>query len=352
MTPAYPRVLGVGTAVPPYRVTQEHAKSFARKMFSANGKKNVERLLRVFDNTGIEGRHLCVPFEWARPEHTFAYKNSLYVESAVELSAKAARRAIEEAGVSPDDVGTVVFGSTTGISTPSIDSKLVFELGLPHDVRRIPIWGIGCAAGAAGLGLAADLARARPNRLVLLVAIELCSYTYQRDDLSKANLISSAIFADGAGAVLLGLEGHGPEVLGGHSSTWPDTEDIMGWEIVEKGMKVRLSRSLSDFLEAALPGTLVEACDAYGLEPGDVAHYLTHPGGPKVLDAVARVFEVDRSALDLSRGVMRDFGNMSSATVLFILKRFLETADYSEGDLALMSAMGPGFSCEHVFLRC
>ena len=338
--------------MPPYRVTQEHAKSFARGMFSDNGKKNVERLLRIFDNADIEGRHLCVPFEWSRPEHTFAYKNSLYVDAAVELCAKAARRAIDRANVAPGEIGAIVFASTTGISTPSIDSKLVFELGLPHDVRRVPVWGLGCAAGAGGLGLSAELAHARPGRPVLLVAVELCSYTYQRDDLSKANLISSAIFADGAGAVLLGFDGDGPRVLGGHSTTWPDTEDIMGWEIVEKGMKVRLSRSLPDFLERAMLETLVAACEAHGVRPEQVAHYLTHPGGPKVLDAVARVFGVERSALDLSRSVMRDFGNMSSVTVLFILQRFLEEALYSPGDLALMSAMGPGFSCEHVFLSC
>lgn len=348
-----PRVLSVATAVPPYRVDQEHAKAFAREMFSDGGRRNVERLMPVFDNSGIEGRHLCVPFEWARSDHTFAYKNALYVQNALELSEKAARRAMEKVGAEAEDVGAIFFLSTSGISAPTLDSKLMFRLGLGEDTVRMPIWGLGCAAGASGIARAADYARVYPNKLVLLIVIELCSYTYQRGDLSKSNLISSALFADGAAAAVLGCSvDSGPSLIGSYSTTWPDTEDIMGWEIIETGMKVRLSRSLPDFIRQRMRENLEKACRAVNLDGRDIEHLLVHPGGVKVLDAFEEVLEVEPGSLELSRGILRDYGNMSAATVLFVLQRFIEGGEYERGDLGLISAMGPGFSAEHVFLRC
>ena len=349
------RVLSVGTAVPPYRVDQEHAKAFAREMFSDGGKRNVERLLKVFDHTGIEGRHLCVPFEWARAEHSFPQKNSLYVEHAVDLSAKSARRALDKVGADPEDVAALVFASNTGTSSPTVPHKLISAMGLSPHVRVLPIYGRGCAGGAFALPLASDQVRLQPDRLALVVAVELASFTYQRSDLSKANLISSAIFADGAAAVLLGGADRvdtGPRVFGSHSTTWPETEDIMGWEYMETGMKVQLSRDLTDFLRERLPDTFDDACAATGVEPAQIKHFLAHPGGPKVLDAIEEMFGLDPGGLHLSRGILRDYGNMSSAAVLFILNRFLEQGDYEADDLALITALGPGFSCEHVFLRC
>lgn len=201
-----PRVAAVGTAVPEYRVTQEHAKDFARDMFSDGGRRNVERLLPVFDHAGVEGRHLCVPFEWATEDRTFAEKNELYVDSALQMCEAAAHRALEKAGVDSEEVAALIFVSNTGTSSPSVGSKLVSRLGLRATVRVFPVYGLGCAGGAAGLGLAADAASIRPGKFVLLVGTEIASYTYQRQDLSKANLISSAIFADGAAAVVLGAQ--------------------------------------------------------------------------------------------------------------------------------------------------
>jgi alkylresorcinol/alkylpyrone synthase len=353
MIPQAVRVMSVGTAVPPYRVDQEHAKAFAREMFSDGGKRNVERLLRVFDHTGIDSRHLCVPFEWAKAEHTFAQKNDLYVEHAVDLSAKAARRALDKVGADPEDVGALIFASNTGTSSPTVPHKLISLLGLSPHMRIVPIYGRGCAGGAVALPLAADQVRLRPDRLALVVAVELASFTYQRTDLSKANLISSAIFADGAASVLLGATGGGgPRIVGGHSTTWPETEDIMGWEYIETGMKVQLSRDLTAFLRERLPETLDAACASLGVEPAQIDHFLAHPGGPKVLDALEEMFGIEPGGLKLSRSILRDYGNMSSAAVLFILERFLEQGNYETEDLALITALGPGFSCEHVFLRC
>jgi alkylresorcinol/alkylpyrone synthase len=335
-----PTILSVATALPPYRVGQEEAKTFARSMFSRR-EGDFERLLPIFDNVNVDYRHFCVPVEWFERDHGFPEKNALYIENALDLSEKAARRALDRVGVGPEEVGAIFFVSTTGFSTPSLDSKLIFRLGLSEHTRRVPIWGLGCSAGAAGIARATEHARLYPEKLVLLVAVELSGLTFQRGDRSKSNLISTALFADGAAAVLLG-NASGPEILGGYSTTWPGTEDVMGWELVETGLKVQLSRR--DNVE--------EACGSLGLDFEEIKHFVLHPGGSKVLDAFEDVLDLEAGGLTTSRDVLRECGNMSSVTVLFILERFLESGEFAKGDLGVLSAMGPGFSAEHVFFRC
>lgn len=349
-----PRVLSVATAVPRYHVSQETAKDFARVMF-ANSYKNVERLLPLFDHAGVGGRHFCVPLEWGFEDHTFPEKNALYVENALDLSEKAARRALDKVGADPKDIGAIFFVSTTGLSTPSIDSQLLFRLGLSEHVRRIPIWGLGCAAGVGGVARATEHVRVYPEDLVLLVGVELCGLTFQKGDRSKAGLISTALFADGAAAAVLGDapdEDSGPELLGSHSTTWPGTEDIMGWEIVEAGFKVQLSRSIPDLVRDRMPENLSAACSSVGLALEDIRHFVTHPGGAKVLDAFEEVLGFEPGGLILSREILRDYGNMSSVTVLFILQRLLESGECTAGEYGVISALGPGFSAEHVFFQC
>jgi alkylresorcinol/alkylpyrone synthase len=350
MTSANPRVLSVATVVPKYRVVQSTARDFARAMFSGVY-KDVERLLPVFDNVEIDGRNFCVPPEWFYEDHTFPEKNALYVEHALDLSEKAAHRALDKAGADPSEVGAIFFVSTTGLSTPSIDSQLLPRLGLSEHTRRVPIWGLGCAAGVGGLARALDHARVYPEGKVLLVGVELCSLTFQWGDRSKAGLVSTALFADGAAAAVLG-NGPGPELLGSHSTTWPGTEEIMGWEIIEAGFKVQLSRSIPRLVRERMPQNIETACTSVGLAREDVEHLVTHPGGAKVLDAFEEVFGLGPGGLVLSREVLRDYGNMSSVTVLFILERFLESGAYAPGEHGVISALGPGFSAEHVFFRC
>ncbi len=350
-----PRVLSVATALPPHRVPQETAKDFARAMFSG-AYRDVERLLPVFDHVQIEGRNFCVPPAWFYEDHGFPEKNALYVENALDLSEKAARRALDRAGVEAGDVGAIFFVSTTGLSTPSIDSKLMPRLGLSEHTRRVPVWGLGCAAGVGGLSLAADHARLYPEKPVLLVGVELCGLTFQWGDRSKASLVAGALFGDGAAAAVLGSppdgEAAGPEILGGHSTTWPGTEDIMGWDIVESGFKVVLSRSIPDLIRKRMPENLRMAASSVGLAPEDLRHFVTHPGGAKVLDAFEEVLGLGPGGLHLSREVLRDQGNMSSVTVLFILERLLESEECSPGEHGVVSALGPGFSAEHVFFEC
>ena len=349
---ASPKILSVATALPPHRIGQDEAKRFARGMFSRRH-GDLERLMPIFDNVQVENRYFCVPVEWFESDHTFPEKNTLYVEHALELSEKAARRALDKAAVEPGEIGAIFFVSTTGISTPSLDSKLIFRLGLSEHTRRVPIWGLGCSAGAAGLARAGEYARLYPEATVLLVGVELSGLTFQRGDRSKSNLISTSLFADGATAVLLGgPHASGPELLGSFSTTWPDTEDVMGWDLVDTGLKVQLSKSVPTIVHEKFRPNLEEACDALGVRFGDIKHFVLHPGGAKVLDAFEEVLGLEPGALVLSRDVLRECGNMSSVTVLFILERFLQSGDFAPGDLGVLSAMGPGFSAEHVFFRC
>ena len=345
-----PTILSVATVLPPFRVGQEEAKRFARGMFSRRD-GDFERLPPIFDNVDVDNRHFCVPVEWFERDHGFPEKNALYVEHALDLSEKAARRALDRVGVGPEEVGAIFFVSTTGFSTPSLDSKLIFRLGLSEHTRRVPMWGLGCSAGAAGIARAAEHARLYPDKLVLLVAVELSGLTFQRSDRSKSNLIFTALFADGAAAVLLGNTS-GPEILGGHSTTWPDTEDIMGWDLIETGLKMQLSRSVPTIVREKARDNLEDACDSFGLDFDEIEHFVLHPGDSKVLDAFEDVLGLEAGGLTTSRDVLRDCGNMSSVTVLFILERFLEGGEFAKGDLGVLSALGPGFSAEHVFFRC
>jgi alkylresorcinol/alkylpyrone synthase len=324
-----PKILSVATALPRYRVGQEEAKAFARSMFSRRD-GDFERLLPIFDNVNVDTRYFCVPVEWFGRDHGFPEKNALYVEHALDLSEKAAKRALDRVGAGPEDVGAIFFVSTTGISTPSLDSKLIFRLGLSEHTRRVPIWGLGCSAGAAGIARAAEQAR-----------------LYR----SKSNLISTSLFADGAAAVLIG-NARGPEILGSYSTTWPDTEDVMGWDLVETGLKVQLSKSVPTIVQEKFRDNLQGGCASLGLDFDELRHFVLHPGGSKVLDAFEAALGLEAGGLTTSRDVLRECGNMSSVTVLFILERFLESREFTKGDLGVLSAMGPGFSAEHVFFRC
>ena len=345
------RILSVATALPPYRIGQNEVKEFARGMFSgAYG--DFERLLKVFDNTNIDERYFCVPPAWFEKDHGFTEKNALYVEHALDLSEKAARRALDRAGAKPEDVGGIFFVSTTGLSTPSLDSKLIYRLGLSEHTRRLPIWGLGCAAGVAGLARSADHARLYAGELSLLVGVELCGLTFQRGDLSKANLVATSLFADGAAAALIGSGAEGPELIGSHSTIWPGSEDVMGWDLVETGFKVKISRSIPTLVRRRMSEDLLRACASAGISQEDIEHYLFHPGGTRVLDALEEVLGLEPGALVLPREVLRECGNMSSVTVMFVLERFLHNHEFATGEYGVLSALGPGFSAEHVFFRC
>lgn len=345
-----PGILAAAGALPPHVIRQDEAREFARRLF-AEAHRDIDRLLPLFDNTMIERRHFCVPLEWFGEEHSFPEKNELYVRNALELSEKAVRRALDRVGAEPRDVGAVFFVSTTGIATPSLDSRLLFRLGFSRHTKRVPIWGLGCAGGAAGLARAADYVRAYPEELALLVAVELCGLTFQRGDLSKSNLVAASLFADGAAAVLLG-RGAGPEVLDSYSTTWPDSEDVMGWDLIETGLKVRFAKSVPRIVRDRVRENLEEACERAGVRFEELRRFVVHPGGAKVLSAFEEAVGLEPGTLGAPREVLRRCGNMSSVSVLFVLERFLESYPAGSAEVGALSAFGPGFSSEHVLFRC
>ncbi|MBI1876798.1 MAG: stilbene synthase [Chloroflexi bacterium] len=344
-----PRVRAVATAVPPFKIEQTEAKAFAQACFQP-GFKDVQRLLPIFDHTAIQSRYLAQALDWYTQPHSFPESNSLYEKVALELIEAAARQALNRARMPPSAIGLVIFVSTTGIATPSLDARLIQRLGLSPHTARLPVWGLGCAGGVAGLAHAAALAKSMPPKAVLLVAVELCSLTYQSSDLSKANLVATSLFGDGAAAAVLQMGGAGPEILGQHSTLFDNSEDVMGWDLVETGLKVRFSRNIPSIVREHLPALLHQACAKWGIARADLRHYVAHPGGAKVLAAYAESLGLSPDQLAPAYHILKAYGNMSSVSVLFVLEHFLATTPRSD-EYGVMLALGPGFSAEQVLFR-
>jgi len=352
-----PSIIDVGTAVPDYKVSQDEVRQFAGRIFRTASFR-VDRLLPVFRNTRISRRHFCFGGDWFEEEKTFAEKNQVYLEHGVQLAERAVRDALSRANLPADRIGHIFFISSTGISTPSIDAHLFNRISFSPSVLRTPIWGLGCAGGVAGIIRAADWLRAYPDRLALVVALELCGLTFIRGDLSKSNFVASSLFADGCGAVVMAGDslktewGRAISVESAASITWPDTLDIMGWKIVEKGLKVVFSRSIPAVVSTAARPAILDFLRRQGLEPADIAHFLAHPGGQKVIEAYRDALGIESDKLESMQQVLEDFGNMSSATVCFVLRHFLDSNRFRPGDLVLSTALGPGFFSEVFLGRC
>ena len=353
-----PRLTAVATAVPPHVVRQEEAQRFAASLFaSAIGPD--DRLLQIFDNAQIDKRHVCMPFEWYASDHGFEEKNALYVEHAVRLATEVIRGVLDQAGITASQVDHLVFVSSTGLATPSVDARLVNALDFRMDVRRTPIWGLGCAGGAAGVSRAREFALADPKSRVLLVALELCSLTFQKSDLSKRNLVAASLFGDGAAAVLVaggevrdtGTGCRALELIDSQSTLWKDTLDVMGWTVDGAGLHVVFSSDIPTIVREKVQPSLTAFLARHGLRIPDVDHVVIHPGGAKVLRAYGEALELQADKFLRSRETLRDFGNMSSPSCLFVLERFLASRTIDEQDVAILAALGPGFSSEYVLMR-
>jgi alkylresorcinol/alkylpyrone synthase len=352
------RLVSVATAVPRYAVDQASARDLARVLFDEMLSRDDQRLLAVFDHAGIGARQACMPLEWFATSHSFEEKNALYVEHAVALGRQAASRALLRAGLHAGDVDHIVFVSSTGLAAPSVDARLVNAMGMRADVRRTPIWGLGCAGGAAGLAHARSFALAAPGSHVLLVALELCTLTFQRNDLSKRNLVATSLFGDGAAAAVVTTDAGGSRngmrhlVLEDSIGTfWHDTMDVMGWEIDGDGLHVVFARDIPTIVHERVKPGLEQFLARHDLTLGTLDHLVAHPGGMKVLAAYEKALGLPATALDRAREVLRDHGNMSSPTCLFVLERALAEQDIGEGQSAILSALGPGFCAEYVLMR-
>ncbi len=311
-------------------------------------------LARLHRNVAVEGRHLAMPYEKYYDLHTWGDANNVWIQVAQELGEQALCRALHHAGLEPKNLGALFFTSVTGISSPSIDALLINRMGLPANIKRLPIFGLGCVAGAAGIARAADYVRAYPSQAAALVSVELCSLTIQREDLTVANLISSGLFADGSAAVIVtgdDVNATGPEIVATRSVFYPDTEQMMGWKVSEKGFNIVLSPEVPVLIREHL-GQDVDAFLAdHGHKRSDIGSWVLHTGGPKVLEATAAALDLHNGQLDASWDCLKKVGNLSSASVLVVLEDVMRNRRPEPGTLGLLAAMGPGFCSELVLLK-
>ena len=352
------RVAAVGKAFPPHYYDQEELLTAFRRHW-AREHYNPRRLERLHQNVLVGGRHLALPLaEYERLE-TWGQANDAWIRVAQEVGERAVRDALERAGLGTEDVDCIIFVTVTGVATPSIDARLVNRLRLPERVKRVPIFGLGCVAGAAGVARAADYVKAYPDQVAVLLSVELCSLTLQREDLSIPNLIATGLFGDGAAAaVVVGEERPavdsrcgGPRIVASRSVFYPDTERVMGWDVSERGFAVVLSadvpRMVTDHLAADVDRFLAD----HGLERREIASWVCHPGGPKVLEAMEEGLGLGPEALALTWRSLREVGNLSSTSVLLVLAETIESHRPPAGSWGMMTAMGPGFCSELVLLR-
>lgn len=350
------KIISVATEDAPVKVGQDEAEEFARHVFSGT-RDDFNRLAAVFTNASIESRHFTQDKSWYGEQHGFAERNRLYVENAVRMSASCARECLSAAGMGTKDFDHIIFVSSTGISTPSIDARLHNLLGFNPHVRRTPIWGIGCAGGAVGLSRALEYTTAMPEHSALVIAIELCGLTFQKDDYGKSNIIGTSLFSDGAAAVLVVGDKHplsahdGITLLDSLSTIYDSSLDVMGWDVRNSGLKVIFSKDIPTIVHKSVRQNIQEIAGHSNLGLGEIKHYVIHPGGPKVIDAYEKALGLENNEMRFTRSVLRKHGNMSSPTVLYVLKEFMDRHEYGSGEYGLISALGPGFSSELIIFR-
>ena len=341
-----PRIAALATAVPPHRLDQENIVARVERLFGQSA--DFARLIHVYANSGIRCRYSVMPFDWFDAPRDWPERNRAYLAGAIDLIETVAGRALDRAGIALDEIGAIVTVSTTGIATPALDAQLMQRMRFPPDVERLPIFGLGCAGGALGLGKAAAVAAAMPGKAVLFLVVELCTLQFRRDDLSRANIVATALFGDGAAAAVLRCGGAGPAIVARGEHTWPDSLDIMGWDVAADGLKAIFSRDIPRLVTTQLAPVAHDFLDRNGFASSDIDCFVCHPGGPKVIDAFESVFGAGFTGAAEARQSLRDYGNMSAASVMFVLEQM--RAAGTGRRRALMTALGPGFSAGFVVL--
>ncbi len=340
-----PRLLSVATALPPNRFDQDETLAVARAVFAPR-LRDFDRLAPVFANTGIRTRHAVCPLGWYLEPHGWAERAAIFERAALELLEEAAGKALAAADLRPADVDAIVCVTTTGIATPSLEALLLDRMGFRPDTARLPIFGLGCAGGVLGLARAGMMARAMPGRTVLFLVVELCTLAHRPEEATPTNVVASALFADGAAAAVIRMDcndDHGgqPLLTASAEHTWPGTRRIMGWRIDEQGFGVVFSQDIPALIRERMPPVLDDFLDRQAMARTDLTGLVCHPGGAKVLQALAEVLAPASAGLEESWAVLRECGNMSAASVLFVLERRLRAG--AKGP-HLMVALGPGFT--------
>lgn len=356
------RIASVGTAFPPHRYPQSViTDALKKRMYEKLESPAV--IDRLHGNCGVDFRHIMFPLDTLGTLSGFGPTNDLWIKGALELGEEAIQKSLDRVGLKASDISAIFFTSVTGIACPSIDARLVNRMGFRRDVKRIPIFGLGCVAGAAGISRAADYVRAYPDQYALLLSVELCSLTWQEDDSSMAALVACGLFGDGAAAVVLAGEETAlaqkptsvqepcPRVLATRSTFYPDTEHLMGWKINQSGFNIVLSADVPQLVKAELRDTVEGFLRENHLHMGQICSFIFHSGGPKVLKAMESALGLPPHALSASWNSLRQRGNLSSASVLTVMQDFLQNRPGSPGCYSMMGAMGPAFCSELLLLQ-
>ena len=349
LAPAH--ILAVATAVPPYVLDQEDVGQRVRRHF-IDRFPSFDRVANVFSTAGIRKRHSVRPIEWHLNINGWPERTSAYLDGACALFTDAAGSALRQADLAAADIDCIVTVSSTGIATPSLEARVCERMGFRRDVRRIPVFGLGCAGGVTGLSIASQLAMAMPGSRVLLVAVECCSLASRHDALTKANIVALALFGDGAAAVILSTEsgaaGGLGAIVGSAERIWPGTLDIMGWSIEPAGFGVIFDQSIPTFATTHIREAVDGILDEQSLRQSDLARMICHPGGRKVVEAIETSLDLPEHSLADERAVLADYGNMSAPTVLFVLERAVGVGLPAR---SLVTALGPGFTLSTATLQ-
>ena len=337
-----PKLLSLATAVPEHELRTEDVIVEATKIFGGR-QEDFDRMMPVYANTGIDMRYSACTYDWFREDQGWPERSEAFVDGASKIFGIVSARALEQAGLEADQIDTIVMISSTGIATPTIEARVMNELGFRDDVSRVPVFGLGCAGGVAGLSIAARLAAAQPGINVLVVVIELCSLTFRKDEMTKSNIIATALFGDGAAAAVLSTaaeNAHGEiEFMGEH--TWPNTQDVMGWRMDNQGFSAIFSRSIPELASRDLRPAADQILRSHNLNLTHIGAYSFHPGGAKVITALESAFDLETGTLVNERKILAGFGNMSAPTVLFVLNEGLKE---NFSGRRFVSALGPGFT--------
>lgn len=337
------RLVSLATAVPPHRLSQSDAAQMAAQIFAGRF-RNFERMAPVFTTSGILARHTVQPPQWyLAPRIGWPERMAAYLQGAADLFVEAATRALDAASLAAAEVDAIVTISSTGIATPSLEARVAGRMGFRSDVERVPVFGLGCAGGVSGLSIASRLAAARPGSNVLMVAVEVCTVAFRADQLTKASIVASALFGDGAAAcVVRAGEGGIAVIEGSGQHMWADTLDIMGWNVDATGLDVVFDRAIPPFVEEKVRPAIDGILRDIGIGAAEVDRFACHPGGAKVITALETALQLAQGTLDHEREVLADNGNMSAPTVMFVMERLMRSALPAR---TVMTAMGPGFSC-------
>jgi len=346
-----PTIAATATAVPPHTITRDDVKYYLGRVFDIPDRK-IEAMMTVVDNAQVHKRHSIFPIEYTIEPRPLSKTNEEYQEHAIALGRRAAEECLAKAGMAPADVDLIITVSCTGYMIPSLDVHLLNLMGFRNNIRRLPITELGCVAGAIALSRARDFLRGAPGATVLIVAVELPTLTFQRKDLSQGNLISAVLFGDGAAAALLtNRPSSGPRILDSESYTLPGSMDALGFDLRDTGFHIVLSKDLPQLVRDKIKGLVENFLGRHNLTPQEMAAYLLHPGGQKLLVCIEEELGLQRCHTEFSWDVLRDYGNLSSATILFILQEWLTKKQMNPGDYGLVAGFGPGFSSEFLLLQ-